>query len=157
MGLRVPELQQDDEGREVRKETQVGVDPYMLANFLHQLISALDTGKYEDISVTEVETRLRTGDLIPYLIATFGTDVDLSFFDAEDSTLPVDVRERARARSAAMHQELLRLVDSFAGREHWGVQRSGLCLLLTYGVFLLKLQAAQVRVRNQQIDDSMLP
>lgn len=134
----------------------MAVDSYMLANFLHQLISAVDTGKYDDISVAEIETRVREGDLFPYLIATFGADADLSFFDAENGSLPTEVRERVRARAAAMNQELLGLVDSFEGRDHWGVQRSGLCLLLTYGVFLLKLQAARTRVNTKQVDDSML-
>jgi hypothetical protein len=130
--------------------------PGILASFLHQLIAALDTGKYQHIPVAEVEAHIRAGDLFPYLVRTLGEDVDLSFFDAEGTGLPEDARARARARAAAMNNRLLRIVDAFTGREQWGVQRSGLCLLLTYGVFMLKLQAAQTHVKMRSKDATPL-
>jgi hypothetical protein len=140
----------------IQEKHDMSVGPGIIANLLHQLIAALDTGKYDDISVAEVEARLRTGDLFPYLIQVLDADVDLSLFNPGKSELSELARAKVEARVAALNERLLGLVDAFAGREQWGIERSGLCLLLTYGVFMLKLQASKARVSTWS-KDAVLP
>jgi hypothetical protein len=135
----------------------MSVGPGFVANFLHQLIAALDTGKYQDIPVSVVEAHIRAGDLFPYLIRTLGEDANLAFFDVDNPGLLEGARARTRAQAEDINDRLLGILNAFAGRDAgWGVERSGLCLLLTWGVFMLKLQAAQITVSAWPKDVSPL-
>ncbi len=49
--------------------------------------AAIDTGKYQDISVEEVEDHIDGGDLIPYLRERLEGDFDLSFVNGSTSYL----------------------------------------------------------------------
>lgn len=88
--------------------------------FLQNINSAIDSGKYQDISVEEVEDRIERGDLVPYLRERLGEDVDLSLPDP--------------SMAAELNAKLQDLLGGYRGRERrkWGVEHSGLCLLVAW-------------------------
>ena len=115
--------------------------------FIYQINTAIDTGKYQDISIAEVKEHIKEGDLLPYLKHTFGDDVDLSLFvpikdlgapdriDDTDKLSYIKSQVQWSAQSTKVGDELTeslqRILDVGAGdeRKKWGIENSGLCLL----------------------------
>ena len=90
-----------------------------LTLMVFELTAALDTGKYDDISVEEVSQRIAAKDVISWL-REHVHEADLSTI--EDAT-------------AAEYGELLAsLHGGYAGyeRKKWGVENRGLCLLIAW-------------------------
>ena len=85
-----------------------------------QINSAIDTGKYQGIGVEEVEEHIDAGDIIPFLIQRLDGDVDLSLLSDVDS--------------AELSAQLLDIYLANGGRERrkWGIENSGLCLLVAW-------------------------
>ena len=91
-----------------------------LTNLVFGLNAAIDTGKHQTISINEVEGHIEKGDLIPWLREKLGKDIDLSLLD---HTMVTEITSG-----------LNDILGGYRGRERrkWGVERSGLCLLLAW-------------------------
>jgi len=98
---------------------------YHLTYFIYTINAAIDTGKYQDISIEEVEEHIENGDLIPYLRERLKGDVDLSIYDPE--------------LSAKLNEELASILGGYKGQERrkWGISNSGLCLLVAWTTQLI--------------------
>ena len=55
--------------------------------FILNINHAIDTGKYQDISLEEVKEHIDAGDLLPYLRERLGDDVDFSTPQGEDAAV----------------------------------------------------------------------
>lgn len=97
--------------------------------FLFEMNAAIDTGRYADLSVEEVEDHIEDGDLLDFLRTRLGDDVDLSMIDDE--------------RATALTAWLFDILGGYKGRESrkWGVRNSGLCLLVAWAAELLQQKA----------------
>jgi hypothetical protein len=96
-----------------------------LRGFLGGIVAALDTWKYGHITVDDVEQHINVGDLVPYLAATLGNDADFSLLTPE--------------ACAELNAKYLHLWQGNYRREgrKWGIHRSGLCLLVAWGLTIL--------------------
>lgn len=83
------------------------------------LNSALDTGLYDDIPMSEASHHIEVGDVIPWLKETV-PDMDLSLL-SEDNI------ER-------YHAALADIYWAYVGKERrkWGVEKRALCLLIAW-------------------------
>lgn len=91
-----------------------------LTYLILELNAAIDTGLYQDISLEEVKDHIESRDLFPWLKKRLGKDIDLSLLDD------------GRGQEIAEHLEQIR--GGYAGNERrkWGIEHSGLCLLLAW-------------------------
>jgi len=109
------------------KETKGGkMKLIYLTLFISELSAAIDTGKYQDVSIEEVEEHIANGDLFPYLRRRLKGDVDLSLFKPEIAT--------------RINADLLSLLEGYAGQERrkWGISNNGLCLLVSWTAELIR-------------------
>jgi hypothetical protein len=105
-----------------------------LCTVAQELVAVLDTGKYNAVPISKVYEAIQGGMVLRCLKETIGTEIDLSaVLDAE--TYPNFETEYEAGLQA--------LFAGYAGQERpkWGVENSGLCLLLTWTIELLKQQA----------------
>lgn len=88
------------------------------------LNALLDTGRYDSITIDEVEDRIRDGSILRFLRGRAGKDIDLSF----QLTSPHGSFERFYI------SYLQNILDGYGGDESrkWGVQNRGLCLLIAW-------------------------
>lgn len=111
---------------------------------------AIDTGKYQDISVEEAEDHIRAGDLFVWLQDKLGNDIDLSLhtpvidlgapehLEGKEATEwikgQVSHSKQAKKTQAEIIERLQGILEAYGGdeRRKWGVQNSGLCLLLAW-------------------------
>jgi hypothetical protein len=95
-----------------------------LRGFLGALVAALDTGKYEHILMVDVERHLEDGDLVAWLTEQLGEDGDFLL---------------TSEAAADLGAKCLDLWHGYCGQEwrKWGIRRSGLCLLVAWGLTLL--------------------
>lgn len=92
------------------------------------LNSLLDSGKYDDITIDEIESRIDDGTVLEWLQERVGTDATIaSHFRGPE-------REWYLGGLQAIH-------DAYSGDEgrKWGVRRKGLALLLAWTNELLQL------------------
>jgi hypothetical protein len=82
------------------------------------LNSAIDTGKYSDITFKEVADQINAGTIFEFLQTHLVGDIDLSIFD-----------ESKRKELVSEWQDLLAAVSA---RRKFGVENNGLCLLVAY-------------------------
>ena len=89
---------------------------------IYAMSSVLDTGKYNDISVSEIQAHIKKGDLIQFLKNKFGEDTNLTLFEMKKKLEKDYVRK------------LQTLLEIHQGREYdkWGVANNGLCLLISW-------------------------
>lgn len=102
--------------------------------FILNINHAIDTGKYQGISIDEVEEHIDEGDLLPWLRERLGDDVDLS--------VPEDEDERE------LNERLKELLEGYRGQERrkWGVENSGLCLLIAWTNEIVQHAAGQADI-----------
>ncbi len=100
-----------------------------LTYFVNEINAAIDTGKYRDISIKEVEDHIEREDLIPYLRDRLGEDVDLSLLTPEVSE--------------ELNSKLLGIFGGYYGQERrkWGVENNGLCLLIAWSTEIIQQKA----------------
>ncbi|MFZ0468064.1 MAG: hypothetical protein WAL92_04010 [Thiogranum sp.] len=105
-----------------------------LCTVAQELVAVIDTGKYNSFPFSKLYDAIQTGMVLRCLRETTGTDIDLS------AVLDVETYPNFEAEYEAGLQALF---GGYAGRERekWGVEHSGLCLLLTWTIELLKQQA----------------
>jgi hypothetical protein len=86
-----------------------------LAFFLN---AAIDTGKYNDISLQEVANRIEKGTIFEFLQTHLGDDIDLSTFEKE--------------RQQQLTSEWQDMLQAMSPRRKFAVENNGLCLLIAY-------------------------
>jgi hypothetical protein len=88
------------------------------------LNSLIDSGDYQDVSIREVEPHIRSGDLLDWMAERFKGDIDLSLHNAPHNA----------ARKQDIIDGLQEILGGYAGSERrkWGIENSGLCLLLAW-------------------------
>lgn len=88
------------------------------------LNALLDTGRYNSITIDEVEDRIRDGSILRFLRDRAGKEIDLSL----QLSTPNDSFERFYV------SYLQNILDCYGGNENrkWGVQNLGLCLLIAW-------------------------
>lgn len=130
-----------------------------LLHFVLCINAAVDTGKYQNISVEDVEGHIEKGDLLSYLKNQLGDNARLDLFvPIQDLGVPEDIDEKGEMKNwiktqialsklnekagAELIEGLQNTLDCYGGgeRRKWGVQNSGLCLLVawTTGLIFLK-------------------
>jgi hypothetical protein len=82
------------------------------------LISALDTGKYKDLSIEDVASQVNAGTIFDFLETRLAGDVDLGMLDAAK-----------QKQLVAEWQDMLGAIDA---RSKFGVENNGVCLLIAY-------------------------
>ena len=90
-----------------------------LTYIILELNAAVDTGKYDDIPMSEASEHIQSGDVIAWLKGK-APDIDLSLLSEE---------------SGSEYQSALQdIYGGYGGRERrkWGVERRALCLLIAW-------------------------
>jgi len=89
------------------------------------LNALLDTGRYDSITVDEVEDRIEDGSILRFLRERAGQDIDLS--------LHLDTKTYGNFERFYVTY-LQSILNAYGGRESrkWGVQNRGLCLLIAW-------------------------
>ena len=80
--------------------------------------SAIDTGRYDDLSIEEVRREIQAGTIFRFLAKKLGTDIDLSILD-----------DRTEAELLAEWQDMEIAIPA---RKKFGVENRGLPLLAAY-------------------------
>jgi len=109
-----------------------------LCTVAQELVAVLDTGKYNTVPISHVYEAIQAGMVLQCLKETIGTEIDLS------AVLDAKTYPNFEAEYDAGIQALF---GGYAGQERqkWGIENSGLCLLLTWTVELIKQQARQAQ------------
>jgi hypothetical protein len=124
-----------------------------LTHFILNLNAAIDTGKYQDISLAKVGEHIEKGDLLRWLKKRLGNDIDLSLLmPEEDLGAPNDIEDKTQwiknqvdhsKRAEIIEDELIEGLQSIYnvygadGKRKWGVKNSGLCLLIAWATTLI--------------------
>ncbi|MBD2383949.1 hypothetical protein [Cylindrospermum sp. FACHB-282] len=80
--------------------------------------SALDTGKYGDISFKQVADHIEAGTIFDFLRTQLVDDIDLSTFD--------DPKQKE------LVAEWQDMVSAVSAHRKFGIENNGLCLLMAY-------------------------
>lgn len=91
--------------------------PLTLLGF--SIISAIDTGKYEDITAGKVTSQIRSGNIFNFLRERLGKDIDLSILGTGD-------------REAKLLSEWQSIDNAIVADSDWGIKNMGLALLIAY-------------------------
>jgi hypothetical protein len=112
--------------RTPRQECANAIPHLSLTYLLLQLNSLLDSGRYDKITVEEVENSIEDGTILGFLHERAGQDVDLSILDADFESVFVG--------------HLQDILGAYRGKESrkWGVRQRGLCLLIGWTVEILQ-------------------
>ncbi len=102
------------------------VSPSMLTYLLFELNSCVDGWGSDALSIEQVKKHVASGDVFQFLSARFDGHVDLSLMDAQQ--IEILVRNLQDLELALGGQD----------RRKFGVEKSGLCLLLAWTVELLQ-------------------
>ena len=101
-----------------------------LRDLLYELVSLLDSGKYDTIGLDEVRRHVNKGTIHSFLVDRCGAEIDLSYMDNGDwSTLTEEWKGFHNAIDTA---------------RKFGVHKRGLCLLMVY-----TLESLQIRLRKE--------
>lgn len=97
-----------------------------LTYFIMEVNAAIDTGKYLDIGIEDVERQIESHNLIPWLKNRCGADVDFSLFD--------------EFAAEGLNRRLDSILGGYKGNERrkWAIQNSGLCLLVVWAAELIQ-------------------
>lgn len=97
-----------------------------LAMMLFGFSAMLDSGKHDDISFADVKRHVAAGDLIRFLSDRAGWSIDQGL----TQNLPNFV--------AWYHERLASLCNAIDERRKFGLERRGLCLLISYTAELIQ-------------------
>ena len=86
----------------------------------------IDSGKYDDITISDVHKHIKAGTVLRFIEARAGEDVDLSLH------LSASAADQSFEQYYARY--LRATYDAYAGKERkkWGVRKRGLCLLVAW-------------------------
>lgn len=82
------------------------------------LNSALDTGKYANVTYREVANHIEAGDIFDFLASRLAGDIDLSNLDA--------------AKREELTAEWRDMLHAMSARRKFGVEKNGICLVMAY-------------------------
>lgn len=84
-----------------------------------QINAAIDSGKYQEVSISDIHKAIENSSFLKFLKTTFGKDLLSSAYDGFE-----EFYEDAIAR----------IYHGYAGdeRRKWGVQNQGLCLVIAW-------------------------
>jgi hypothetical protein len=85
---------------------------------LWQLIAALDTGKYDGLSIEDVRLHARGGSIAKFLQQEFGTVADFSIFSDDDWR--------------TLNEELASMENAIDASRKFGVENRGMSLLMAW-------------------------
>lgn len=104
---------------------------FILTMIVSELSHLIDTGKYNDITVMEIHEHIEQKDVITFLKSKAGDDVDFSILLSGD---------HYRVYLENYNDKMLDLFLAYGGdeRRRWGVENSGLCLLVSWTNELIK-------------------
>jgi len=100
-----------------------------LGYFTTQLISLIDSGKHQYISMDDVKGHIDKGDLLSYLKEKLGNDINLSVF------MPETYPKLSEAGKNLI--DYLQRLTNVSTPETFGIKNDGLCLLLSYVLSLI--------------------
>jgi hypothetical protein len=103
-----------------------------LTLIVNEINHIIDTGKYVDISIEDAHEAIKNKRIIPYLVEITGSDADFSLLGSDGAY-----------QSYIKHydEKMYRIYNAYAGDESrkWGVENSGLCLLLAWTNEIIQL------------------
>lgn len=105
-----------------------------LTYFANQLVAAVDSGRYERVTVDEALSHIAEKTVIPWLRAIAPT-IDTSIMTGEFAKF--------------YHDEIERIHGGYAGdeRRKWGIERQGMCLLLAWTITVIQKQVLNSKAR----------
>ena len=95
-----------------------------ITNFIFAVNSAHDTGRHNDIDVEDVWGLIEEGGLLTFLSEQLDRDADLSLL--------------TETEQGKLFEAALRPYTNTAIPEDWGIERDGLCLLITMAAELIQ-------------------
>ena len=104
---------------------------YKYRFLLWQLIAALDTGKYDSLSIYEVKHHADAGTISAFLIDRFGGEADFSMFEPKDWT---DINETWSS-----------IANAVDASRKFGVENKGIALLMAYTLQSIQQQESEER------------
>ena len=96
-----------------------------LTGLILQINKVIDSGKYNDISISEVHNAIDSKRLLRFIKEKCGKDIDLSIY----------LESRAYGDFETYYEEKInQIYNAYAGdeRRKWGVENLGLCLVLAW-------------------------
>jgi len=82
------------------------------------LNGAMDSGRYDDLSISEVKSKIEDGTIFDFLRKRLGSDIDLSILDKADE-----------AKLLSEWQDFMAVINE---RRKMAIERRGLTLLIAY-------------------------
>ncbi len=116
----------------------MGINWSALAIVAQHLVSVIDTGKYGHLTLEQVGEQIAKGGVLAWLAKTAGDDIDLGVF------LETQTFEGFLPEYESELQKIWTAYGDQVGRK-WAVDNSGLCMLLTWTIEILKQ-----RIRDAQ-------
>ena len=97
-----------------------------------EINAAIDTGKYSHIKMSEIKEHLRDRSIFQFLERELKDDIDLSMLTSPKSPYPGFLDYYTRQMES--------MVNAYSGNERrkWGIEKNGLCLLLTWTIEIVK-------------------
>jgi hypothetical protein len=92
--------------------------PHKYRYLLWQFIAAMDTGKYDSLTLEEVQRHADARTIPAFLVDRFGSDLDLSMIEPQDWS--------------AISDAWANLSNAVDARRKFGVENRGICLLMAY-------------------------
>lgn len=101
------------------------MDVTALTLLILRINSLIDSGKYNDITISDVHAAIESKELLRFIKNKCGSDIDLSIH--LDSTVYRDFE-------SFYEQRINQIYGGYAGdeRRKWGVENFGLCLILAW-------------------------
>jgi hypothetical protein len=102
-----------------------------VVHIIQELTAVLDTGLYDAISIRDVHDHIKKGDVLTWISDLGGVDTDLS----------IELRTNTYGDFNAWYIDCMqRQHNAYSGdeRRKWGIEKRGLCLLITWTAELLK-------------------
>lgn len=96
-----------------------------LTGLILQINKAIDSGKYNDIKISDIHNAIESQRLLRFLKEKCGKDIDLSIH--LNSTAYGDFEK-------FFEEKISQIYNAYAGdeRRRWGIQNLGLCLVLAW-------------------------
>ena len=109
-----------------------------LCRLAQEIVAVIDTGKYNNISIADVHEAVKNRCVLRMLKERTADDIDLSILLDTDTypNFESDCEENIEA-----------LYDAYGGqdRRKWGIENSGLCLLLAWIIELINQEARKAQ------------
>ncbi len=107
------------------------MDVTALTGLLLQVNKLVDSGEYENISISDVHDAIDSQRLLRFIKEKCGRDIDFSIYF--ESFVYGDFEEY-------YEEKMNQIYNAYAGdeRRKWGVERLGLCLVLAWTIEIIQ-------------------